>query len=139
MDTDASKQLIRRFVQEIFVEGRPDSVDELVAPDFESHTWPSTGDGHADLKAAIERVGRALEDVRFEVEDLIAEGDRVVARVTSSARQVGEFMGLPPSGRGYRVEEIHIFRVRDGQVVEHWLQMDTMGMLQQLGAMPAKG
>ena len=68
------------------------------------------------------------------IEDMIAEGDRVAVRLTSSARQTGEFMGLPPSGASYEIPEIHVFRIRDGQVVEHWHQLDMMGMQRQLGA-----
>ena len=102
-----------------------------------AHTWPSpTGDPKADLKAAIDRTSKGLEDATFTIDDMIAEGDRVAVRLTSSARQVGEFMGMPPSGKRYEIEEIHWFRVRDGKVVEHWHQMDQMGMMKQLGAMP---
>ena len=128
----SNKAIVRRFVEEIFTRGNPAAVDELVAEDFVPHTWPSTGDGRADLKAAIERVRAGLAEVEFTIEDLIAEDDRVVVRLTSGARQVGEFMGMPPSGRSYRIEEIHIFRLRDGQVVEHWHQMDGMGLMRQL-------
>jgi steroid delta-isomerase-like uncharacterized protein len=137
MGTDDNKELIRRFVQEIFVEGREESVDELVAEDFNSHTF--TGTGRANLKATMQRVHAALDDVGFAIDDLIAEGDRVVARLTASATQIGEFMGLQPSGRSYSVEEIHIFRLRDGRVAEHWHQMDTLGLMKQLGAMPGGG
>src|SRR5262249_2627311 len=126
-----------RFVDEIFIQGRKDSVDELLADDFVAHTWPSTsGDPKADLKAAIDRVGNGLADPAFTIDDLLAEGDAVAARLTTAATQVGPFMGLPPSGKRYTIEEIHWFRLRDGKVVEHWHQMDQMGMMRQLGAMP---
>ena len=136
MDTDANRALVRRFVDEIFVKGNADAVDELLAPDFRSHTWPSTGDGRADLKAAIARVSQGLSDPTFIVEDLIAEGDRVAARLTASATQTGEMMGMPATNKRYEIGEIHIFRVRDGQMVEHWHQYDAQGMMKQLGAMP---
>jgi steroid delta-isomerase-like uncharacterized protein len=133
---DENRALVRRFIDEIFVQGRPESVDELVADDFVPHTWPSTGDGKGDLKRAIERVALGLANARFAVEDVIAEGDRVAVRVTAQATQVGTFMGLPPSGRTYSIGEIHIFRIRDGRVVEHWHQFDQMGLMRQLGALP---
>ena len=138
MTTDDNKALVRRFIDEIFVEGRLDAVDELVADDFVAHTWRSTGDGKGDLKRAIERVGRGLADARFVVEDVIAEDDRVAVRVTASATQVGEFMGLPPSGRTYTIGEIHIFRIRDGKVTEHWHQFDQIGLMRQLGMFDPK-
>jgi steroid delta-isomerase-like uncharacterized protein len=135
---DANKELVRRFVQEIFVDGNPDAVDELVAEDFVPHTWPSTGDGRGDLKRAIERVSRGLSDAAFTIEDMIAEADRVAVRLTAGARQTGEFMGMPPSGKSYRIGEIHVFRIRDGKISEHWHQFDSMGMMSQLGALPGK-
>jgi steroid delta-isomerase-like uncharacterized protein len=135
---DANKELVRRFVQEIFVDGKADAVDELVSEDFVPHTWPSTGDGRGDLKRAIERVSKGLSDAAFSIEDMIAEGDRVAVRLTAGARQTGEFMGIPPSGKSYKIGEIHIFRIRDGKVSEHWHQFDSMGMMSQLGALPGK-
>jgi steroid delta-isomerase-like uncharacterized protein len=135
---DANKELARRFVQEIFVDGNADAVDELVAEDFVPHTWPSTGDGRGDLKRAIERVSRGLSDAAFTIEDMIAEADRVAVRLTAGARQTGEFMGMPPSGKSYRIGEIHVFRIRDGKISEHWHQFDSMGMMSQLGALPGK-
>ena len=136
MTLEGNKALVRRFVDEIFVQGRPEAVEELVADDFVSHTWRSTGDGKGDLKRAIERLSTALADSRFAVEDMIAEGDRVAVRLTAGATQVGELMGLPPSGKSYSIGEIHIFRIRDGKVVEHWHHYDQLGMMRQLGAMP---
>jgi steroid delta-isomerase-like uncharacterized protein len=134
---DDNKAIVRRFVDEIFIGGRKDSVDELLADDFIAHTWPSTtGDPKADLKAAIDRVGNGLADPSFTIDDLIGEGDQVAARLTTGATQVGPFMGMPPSGKRYTIEEIHWFRLRDGKVVEHWHQLDQMGMMRQLGAMP---
>ena len=70
------------------------------------------------------------------IEDVIAEGDRVAVRLTSSAVQNGPFMGPPPSGARYSIPEIHIFRIRDGQVAEHWREMDSMNLMRQLGAAP---
>lgn len=136
MTLDENKALVRRFIDQIFVQGRPEAVDELLADHFVPHTWPSTGDGKGDLKRAIERVSIGLTDSHFTIEDMIAEGDRVAVRVTARATQVGEFMGLPPSGKTYTIGEIHIFRIQDGKVTEHWHQFDQLGLLRQLGAMP---
>jgi steroid delta-isomerase-like uncharacterized protein len=133
---DDNKAIVRRFIEEIFVQGRPGTVDELLADDFVAHTWPSTGKPKDDLKAAIGMTRNALADIRFSIDDLIAEGDRVAARLTASARQVGPFMGLAASNKRYEIGEIHVFRLAGGKVVEHWHQFDQMGMMKQLGAMP---
>ena len=139
MPTD-TKAIVRRFIEEIFVRGRKDTVDELVADDFVAHTWPSpTGDPKADLKAAIDRAAAGLSDSEFRIDDLIAEGDQVAARLTTAATQTGDFMGMPPTNKRYSIEEIHWFRLRDGKVVEHWHQLDQMGMMKQLGVTPGAG
>jgi steroid delta-isomerase-like uncharacterized protein len=132
MTTEQNKALTRRFITEIFEQGRVDAVDEMCADDFIGHTW-----GNADrdgLKAAMERVSKGLADAHFEIEEMIAEEDLVAVRLTASARQVGEFMGMPASGRTYEIGEIHIFRVRDGKVSEHWHQFDRTGLMKQLKA-----
>ena len=136
---EQNKAIATRFVEEIFVRGSFEAVDELLADDFVGHTWPSTGDGRADLKRAIERVSKGLADPEFLIDDMIAEGDRVAVRLTASATQAGEFMGMPGSGKRYTIGEIHIFRMRDGRVVEHWHQFDQLAMMRQLGAMRGGG
>jgi steroid delta-isomerase-like uncharacterized protein len=139
LTTDANKALVRRFIDEIFLERRFDAVDELLTDDFTPHTWGKVEPGKDAMKAAIERVSNGLSDATMTIEDVIAEGDRVAVRLTSSAVQTGEFMGLPPSGKAYTIGEIHIFRVDDGKVAEHWHQADFMGMMRQLGAQPGPG
>jgi steroid delta-isomerase-like uncharacterized protein len=137
MSTDENKALVRRFIEEVFERGNVAAVDELVAEDFVPHTYPGTTDREG-LKQAMERVSKGIGDARFTIEDVIAEGDRVAVRLTSGATQTGEFMGMPPSGKRYEIEEIHIFRVRDGRITEHWHQFDQVGMMRQLGAKPAQ-
>jgi steroid delta-isomerase-like uncharacterized protein len=132
MTTDENKALVRRFISEVFEQGRLEAVDELCADDFIGHTW-----GNADkegLKAALGRVSKGLADARFQIDDMIAEDDRVAVRLTASARQVGDFMGMPASGRSYEIGEIHIFRVRDGKVSEHWHEYNPAALMKQLGA-----
>lgn len=130
MMVEENKALVRRFIKEIFEQGQLEAVDELCADDFIGHTW-----GNADkegLKAAMARVAQGLADAKFSIEDEIGEGDRVSVRVTASARHVGEFMGMPASGRSYKIGEIHIFRVREGRVSEHWHQFDAAGLMKQV-------
>lgn len=132
MDTNANKTLVRRFVRDVLQDLRPDAVDELVAADFRSHTWGFQGDHRDGLKKATERMGAALADIEFTVDDMIAEGDRVAARATSSATPKGAFHGAPHTGRRYTIGEIHIFRIADGRIAEHWHQFDDGAMLRQL-------
>jgi steroid delta-isomerase-like uncharacterized protein len=133
MPTEANKRLVRRFVDEVFVEGREDSVDELLAPDFVGHTWGPQPADRDFLKAAIARVNAGLSDVSMTVEDIVAEDDRVALRLRSRARQTGELMGMPATGRSYEIEEMHLFRVTDGRIAEHWHVADMASMQRQLG------
>jgi steroid delta-isomerase-like uncharacterized protein len=133
---ERNKALVRRFIDEIFLGGDFDAVDEILTDDFTPHTWGSMQEGRDGLKEAITRVSAGLSDETMTIEDMIAEGDRVAVRLTSSATHTGELMGMPPSGKRYEIGEIHIFRVRDGRVSEHWHQADFMGMMKQLGATP---
>lgn len=130
-------ELVQRFIDEVFVAARREAVDELVTPDFVSHPLP--GNGPDVMKAAIDRVEGALTDVSFEVHEMVSEGDLVATRLTSSAVHSGDFMGMPPTGRRYAIEEIHLFRVADGRVAEHWHQIDALGMLRQLDLAPGGG
>jgi steroid delta-isomerase-like uncharacterized protein len=136
---EQNKALARRFIDEVFLKGSPEAVDALLTEDFTGHTWGPAGAGRDGLKAAIARVSSGLSDVSMTVEDVIAEGDEVAVRLTAHAVQVGTFMGLPPSGNAYTIGEIHIFRIRDGRIAEHWHQADLLGMMRQLGALPGRG
>ena len=133
---EENKAAVRRFIDEIFLKGDFDAVDELLTDDFRPHTWGGMSSGKADLKEAIKRVQAGISDEEMSIEDVIAEKDLVAVRLTSSATHTGDFMGMPASGRRYEIGEIHMFRLRDGRVCEHWHQADFMGMMKQLGATP---
>ncbi len=129
---ESNKAVVRRFIEEVFGHGDRDAVDELAAEDFTPHTWGPMSSGRAALREAMHRAGSGVTEARFEIHDMIAEGDRVAARLTSSARHTGTFMGQPPTGLRYSIDEMQIFRLRDGEVVEHWHALDTGALLQQL-------
>ncbi|HZM72379.1 MAG TPA: ester cyclase [Candidatus Polarisedimenticolia bacterium] len=134
--TETNKVIARRFIEEVFEKGDDDAIDELVADDFTPHNWSTDATGRAAVRDAVKRASAGLSNARITVDDVIGEDDKVVVRVTSQATQTGDFMGLPPSGKTYRIEEIHIFRLKGGKVVEHWHQGDWLGMMRQLGALP---
>jgi steroid delta-isomerase-like uncharacterized protein len=136
MSTDENKAVVRRFIDEAFVKGNPESVDELISESFVPHTWPSVQPGRESLKQTVVRMAGGLSNVAFEIEDVIAEGDRVAVRVTARATHKGDFMGVPAAGKSYEIAEIHIFRLEDGLNVEHWHVADMLGMMKQIGALP---
>jgi predicted ester cyclase len=129
---EQNKDVARAVIDRIFMHQEDAAIDELIATDFQPHTFGPMPPGREGLRAGMRRAGSGLSDVRFTIDDMIAEGDRVAVRLTTSARQTGTFMGLEPTGNRYSIDEIHIFRIRDGQVIEHWHEFDKMALLQQL-------
>ena len=85
MSIEDNKRLVRRFIEELLLAGRQEAADEIVAPDFTAHTWPTTGPGPDGMKQAMQRMSGALRDVSMSIDEIIAEGDRVAVRLTSRA------------------------------------------------------
>ncbi len=138
MSTEDNKALMRRFLEEVFNKQNQAAIDEFIAPNHVDHTLPpflpTTPEG---TKRAIGIYLTAFPDVHLVVEDMIAEGDKVVTRYTSRGTQKGAFMGIPPTGKQMMVSSIIIARFADGKIVEEWGLDDQVGMLQQLGIIPA--
>jgi predicted ester cyclase len=114
----------------------------LAAEDLVNHAAIPQAQGRAGLLAIWKKLRAAMPDLAFQTEDLIAEGDRVVARIRVTGTQTGPFemvqLQLPPSGKAVDFEQIHVFRVAGGRIVEHWSGMDHWRMLRQLGLAIAK-
>jgi steroid delta-isomerase-like uncharacterized protein len=119
----------------VWSSGELDRLDELVAPDVVHHDPhdPRATEGLAGLKQSIEANRRAFPDLEIEVEDQIAEGDRVATRWTATMTHLGDEFG-PPSGRRATLSGITIERFKDGKVVEAWRSMDLLGFRGDLGA-----
>ena len=136
MSTEQNKALVRHMLEETFNRGNIDHFDEIMAPDFVEHEELPPG---MDVKQMTMMLRSAFPDFKATIDDLIAEGDKVVIRQTWSGTQKGEFMGVPPTGKSISINVIDIIRIAEGQFVEHWGVMDQMAMMQQLGVMPAPG
>jgi steroid delta-isomerase-like uncharacterized protein len=136
--SEQKKAISRRLVEESFNEGKFDVIDELVAPDFANYdpASPEEVRGPEGLKAFVRTYRSAFPDIRVTIEDQIAEGDKVVSRWSARGTQQGELMGMPASGKQARVTGITIDRLEGGKIIESWNNWDTLGMLQQLGAVP---
>jgi steroid delta-isomerase-like uncharacterized protein len=113
--------------------------DEIMAPDFVEHEQlpPGIPIGREGVKVLTTMLRSAFPDFKATIDDIVAESDKVVIRMTWSGTHKGEFMGMPATGKRMSIGVIDIIRVSRGKVVEHWGQMDAMGMMQQLGAIPA--
>jgi len=140
MSTEVNKASMRRFYDEVFNKKNRAAIEEFIDPTQVDHAAPpGTPGGLAGAKHTLTMYLTAFPDLYFTVEDLIAEGDKVVARLTTRGTQQGVFMGIPPTGKHVTVTGIDINRLAGGKSVEHWLNMDTLGLLQQLGVIPAPG
>jgi steroid delta-isomerase-like uncharacterized protein len=139
VSVEANKVVMRRYFDEIWNQRRLELLDELVAPEYVSYANPGLEPGPAGLRPVFDSVLATFPDIHFSMDDMLAEGDRVVTRWTMEGTQQGEFMGRPGSGRRVRYSGISIDRVVDGKIVEHWRVSDDLGMLQQLGIIPAAG
>jgi steroid delta-isomerase-like uncharacterized protein len=136
---EANKVLVRRFVEEVIGRGELEAVEELVAADYAYHAPGMEVGGREGVKQLFAMLRGAFPDWRESVEDLIAEGDKVVFRVTGRGTHQGAFMGIPPTGRPVTVAGTDVVHIRDGKIVEHWANFDQLGMMQQLGALPMPG
>jgi predicted ester cyclase len=121
--SEANKTVVRRLVAEVLNGGRLELIEELYAPRLA-----------AAARRWIEPFRASFPDVHMEVIDLIAEGDKVVGRFTCSATHLGEWLGHAPTGHRFeQVDEVAIFRLRDGKIVHAWSLEDTLSRLRQLG------
>ena len=141
MSAEQNKALARRLVEEVFNQGNMSVIDELLSPDFVEHEQlpPEMPPGREATKLMFTMLRSAFPDFKATIEHLIAEGDKAVLSMTWTGTQQGEFMGVPSTGKSMSIGVIDIFRLAEGKFVEHWGQTDMMGMMQQLGAMPAPG
>ena len=138
MSTEDNKAVARRIYSEAINQGNLAVFDELVAEDAVEHdVFPGMPNrGPEAPKAFFTVFGAAFPDLHMTVDEMIAEGDKVVARVRVSGTHKGEFMGIPPTAKSFDVQAIDILEVQAGKVTAHWGVMDQAAMMQQLGLAP---
>src|SRR2546427_1772684 len=142
MSTEQNKALTRRFRLEVFSQGNIAAIDEICDANWTYHdpdpqgNWPR---GPQGMRQLVNLYRSALPDLHFTIEDEVAEGDKVVTRWTARGTHKGELMGIPPTGRQATVTGITINRMANGKIVEDWVNFDALGMMQQLGVIPAPG
>ena len=134
MSLEANKTLVRRHFDEIWNQRRLEVADELVDPAYLSHfPVPGQPPGIAGFTYAVEMLHASFPDLIITIDDLIAEGDKVVARLTARGTHQGLFRGIAPTGRAVSWTGMRIFRIANGKIVEHWANWDDLSLLQQLG------
>ena len=137
MSTEENKTIARRITEEIWGSGNLALIDDLFAPNNVDHNpMPGLAPSREGLKQGVTMMHAAFPDLHTQVDGLIAEGNKVVARFSGRGTQKGELMGIPPTGKEVTVAGIQICRIADGKVVEDWSELDYMGMMTQLGVVP---
>ena len=127
-----------RIPLEVLNKGDFGLLDELLSADFVDHSpQPGVAPTLAGIKSSMMALKAAFPDLRYSVDDAIACGDQVVHRLTASGTMTGPFMGIPATGKSATWSEIHVGRGVNGRLTEHWSIIDQLGMLVQLGVVPA--
>jgi steroid delta-isomerase-like uncharacterized protein len=129
-------EVVRRFFTEALSHGDWETLDALVAEDYEEHEIvPGLPPVRDSLKRKYDMLRDGHPDLSFAVEELLSAGDRVVARVTVSGTNTRPFLGRPATAKAFAADKVSIFRIVDGRIAEHWGVFDQMSMLAQLGAL----
>ncbi len=132
-----NKRVIRMFVEDVINQGRLERADDLVLENFvELDPLPGQAQGRAGLKEVIGRIRSAFPNIHWTVDEMVAEDDKVFSRFTWTGTHRGEFLGIPATGRQITVKGMVIDRLEAGRMADSRILMDTLGMMQQLGALP---
>ena len=136
MSTEENKELFRRSTEEVFNQGNLDVADELWNENHIAHVPPDEIKGPEGMKQFASQFRNSFPDIKMTIEDLIAEGDMVVARQTATGTHKGEFQGIAPTEKEVTITATVITRVVNGKFVESWTNMDSLGLMVQLGVVP---
>jgi steroid delta-isomerase-like uncharacterized protein len=140
VSAEDNKAVIRRLIEEVYNEANLDVVDELVAPGIFDHAAVAEHQHGIDaFKHVMEWVRTFSSDVHYDIDDIIAEGEKVAVRMTQSGTHTGTVRGIPPTGKRFSVDYVHWFRLANGKVTEMWAVRDDLTRLEQLGLTPRLG
>lgn len=134
---EGNRETVRSFVAALNSHDL-DNLDDLLSADYQEHNpfAPEFPPGPETFKAIAGGILAAFPDVEVTIDYMVAEGELVVTRHTVVATHEGDFNGVPATGNEVTWTELHMFRIEDGQIAEHWAELNVMGILQQIGAMP---
>ena len=136
--TENNKAVIRKFLEEVINQNRMDRATDLVAEDFvELDPLPGQRQGREGLKEVLGMMRAAFPDIHWVVEEMVAEGDKVVTRFTWTGTHRGSFLGIPATGKSVSVKGVVIDQLAGGKMSASQMLMDSLGMMQQLGVIPS--
>ena len=129
----ANKAVARRVLEEIFPANDVEALREVIDEEFVNHEAPAgTPPGLGAITMFMSILNEAFSDQRWDIHDVLAEGDKVVIRCTHTGRHTGSFFGVPATGRRFAYKQMHIIRIRNGKGVEHWAVRDDASLMRQL-------
>jgi steroid delta-isomerase-like uncharacterized protein len=131
-----NKTLARRWFEDLFSRGDLDAANEILSADFVDHLSHEDERGLEELRRYVTVYRAAFPDIQDTVVDIVAEGDKVIVRWTSRGTHQGEFMGIAPTGRHVTFTGMRLFRIAENKIAESWVNIDQLGLLEQLGAVP---
>ena len=139
--SEQNKTNIRRLFEEVWNKGQLPVADELFAPTYTHHdsSTPDLGRGPESEKKRVTLYRNALPDIRFTIEDMLAEGETVVARWSCRGTHKGELNGIAPTGKQFNITGVSIARFTNGKMFEGYVNWDALGLMQQLGVVPELG
>lgn len=138
MSIETNKAIVRRYFEQVINEKRYDLADEFLVDSVEFHGVGPSVIGRKAVAEFYAMFGAAFPDWHTTIDDIVAEGDKVVVRTTSNGTHQGEFQGIPATGKPFTQYMINIIRLTNGKIVEARLQTDMLSMMQQLGLMPTQ-
>jgi steroid delta-isomerase-like uncharacterized protein len=139
--SEANKTIVRRLFEELWNKGNLSVADELFAPTYAHHdpSTPDVGTGPEGEKKRATLYRTAFPDLRLTIEDIIAEGETVVARWSCRGTHKGDLSRIAPTGKQFNISGVSIARFASGKMVEGWVNWDALGLMQQLGVVPELG
>ena len=140
MSIEENKAIARRWLEQIWDKGSLAAMDELLTTNFVfNYAAPGMASDREGYKQTVTMYRTVSPDMHYAVDDIVAEGHKVVVRWTGRGTHKGDLMGIAPTGKQVTITGISILRITGGKIVEEWGEMNMLGALQQLGAFPPKG
>ena len=137
MTPDQNKNFVQQLFKELLSGHDLSTVSKFIAPGFNHHGIPGAKPGPDGFRETASRFFEGFPDMVVHPESMIAEGDTVMTRGYITGTHKGTFMGIPATGKQIRIDYIDVWKIQGDKAIENWVQMDAMGMMQQLGVMPA--
>ncbi len=130
---------IRRLFEKGITDGDLTVIDEVIGDDYKNHDMPAPAPGREGLKQIVKAWRAAFPDIKMTLHEVIVAGDKVATRGSFTGTHKGEFNGIPATGKRVDVPWMDMWRAQNGKFVENWVRIDMLGMLTQLGVIPAQG